>query len=204
LENQRLAAIFIAMIAALLVILAGRSCARSIENANKETTNGYSISKNTVGSDDNTGGKKSDGDATYETASFTNNGIEYVTDILGRVVGTNIVTEDTSQEFETETGKEYVTDMLGRVVEEKDVIVTVPAGAKPDPHVEYVTDILGRVVETKYVDENNDEVTTQASSKKNPLEEYREKHSEYYKPTESDKTEKEPLSAPSTIHIKIG
>ena len=189
-ENQRLAAIFIAMIAALLVILAGRSCARSIENANTETTNGYSISKNTVGSDDNTGGKNSDGDATYETVSFTNNGIEYVTDILGRVVGTNIVTEDTSdtsQEFETETGKEYVTDMLGRVVEEKDVI-----------------DILGRVVETKYVDENNDEVTTQASSKKNPLEEYREKHSEYYKPTESDKAEKEPQSVPSTIHIKIG
>lgn len=232
-ENRRVIAIFIAMLAAFLVILAGRSCAMNIDNTNKKSSKSKAVTNNRLTSDTSaseiTAGKttgnnpgntftfgnttqtdtaedgtdETAGDGTdSETTKLTDAaGVEYVTDILGRVVETIPVQETDTTEPTTHVEKQYVTDILGRVVEENETVVseTEPAG---DPHIEYVTDILGRVVSTKYVDENGQEVTTQFASGKNPLEEYREKYSEYY-PTTDDPGD-DPVRPSSTIHIKIG
>lgn len=232
-ENRRVIAIFIAMLAAFLVILAGRSCAMNIDNTNKKSNKSKAVTNNRLTSDTSaseiTAGKttgnnpgntftfgnttqtdtaedgtdETAGDGTdSETTKLTDAaGVEYVTDILGRVVETIPVQETDTTEPTTHVEKQYVTDILGRVVEENETVVseTEPAG---DPHIEYVTDILGRVVSTKYVDENGQEVTTQFASGKNPLEEYREKYSEYY--TSTDDPGDDPVRPSSTIHIKIG
>ncbi|WP_298527317.1 hypothetical protein [uncultured Ruminococcus sp.] len=232
-ENRRVIAIFIAMLAAFLVILAGRSCAMNIDNTNKKSNKSKAVTNNRLTSDTSaseiTAGKttgnnpgntftfgnttqtdtaedgtdETAGDGTdSETTKLTDAaGVEYVTDILGRVVETIPAQETDTTEPTTHVEKQYVTDILGRVVEENETVIseTEPAG---DPHIEYVTDILGRVVSTKYVDENGQEVTTQAASGKNPLEEYREKYSEYY-PTTDDPGD-DPVRPSSTIHIKIG
>ncbi len=233
-ENRRVIAIFIAMLAAFLVILAGRSCAMNIDNTNKKSNKSKAVTNNRLTSDTSaseiTAGKttgnnpgntftfgnttptdtdeegtvtETAGDGTdSETTKLTDAaGVEYVTDILGRVVETIPAQETDTTEPTTHVEKQYVTDILGRVVEENENVVseTEPAG---DPHIEYVTDILGRVVSTKYVDENGQEVTTQFASGKNPLEEYREKYSEYY-PTTDDPGD-DPVRPSSTIHIKIG
>lgn len=232
-ENRRVIAIFIAMLAAFLVILAGRSCAMNIDNTNKKSNKSKAVTNNRLTSDTSaseiTAGKttgnnpgntftfgnttqtdtaedgtdETAGDGTdSETTKLTDAaGVEYVTDILGRVVETIPAQETDTTEPTTHVEKQYVTDILGRVVEENETVVskTEPAG---DPHIEYVTDILGRVVSTKYVDENGQEVTTQSASGKNPLEEYREKYSEYY--TSTDDPGDDLVRPSSTIHIKIG
>ena len=232
-ENRRVIAIFIAMLAAFLVILAGRSCAMNIDNTNKKSNKSKAVTNNRLTSDTSaseiTAGKttgnnpgntftfgnttqidtaedgtdETAGDGTdSETTKLTDAaGVEYVTDILGRVVENIPAQETDTTEPTTHVEKQYVTDILGRVVEENETVVseTEPAG---DPHIEYVTDILGRVVSTKYVDENGQEVTTQFASGKNPLEEYREKYSEYY--TSTDDPGDDPVRPSSTIHIKIG
>lgn len=209
LENQRIVAIFIAVIAAMLVILAGRSCATSIDNTNKKGAKSSKASYNSFTSNSVVPGNSTGSDIheSKENPEYTTSasaGVEYVTDILGRVIETVTVAQETgNNEALTDVSKEYSTDILGRVIEEKEVIVTAaePAG---QPRIEYTTDILGRVVSTKYVDENGQEVTTQLSSGLNPLDEYREKHPEYYKTTEGSDSDKGSEKPSSTIHIQIG
>ena len=203
-ENRRVIAIFIAMLAAFLVILAGRSCAMNIDNTNKKSNKSKAVTNNRLTSDTSaseiTAGKTT-GNNPGNTFTFGNT---TPTDTAEEGTVTETAGDGTDSETTKLTdaaGVEYVTDILGRVVEENETVVskTEPAG---DPHIEYVTDILGRVVSTKYVDENGQEVTTQFASGKNPLEEYREKYSEYY--TSTDDPGDDLVRPSSTIHIKIG
>ena len=147
-QNQRGIAIIIAMFAAILVMLAGKSC--TSKNSSNNSNSSKSVSYSEKGVDSVQIITKHNGGGVYEytvTAESQSTGtkIEYVTDMLGRVIGT---VEATSGEVpEPETQIEYVTDILGRVLDT--VIVTVELTTQTtEPQIEYVTDILGRVIGT--------------------------------------------------------
>lgn len=205
-QNQRGIAIIIAMFAAILVMLAGKSCTSNNSSDNSKSSKSVSYSEKSAGSiqtaTNNSGGGVYEYTVTAESQS-TGTKIEYVTDMLGRVIGT---VEATSGEVsEPETQIEYVTDILGRVLDT--VIVTVePTTQTTEPQIEYVTDILGRVIGT--VAPENDHTEDQEASEdntaptqpKNPLEEYWEKSSQNAENGNDD----EHYTVPSTIHITIG
>ena len=121
-ENRRITAIFLAFIAALLVMFAAKSC----NDASKKKAGGNKVNNN----------QKS---PTYASISFSKSGdtadvtadtqvyevtraqeeddVEYITDLLGRVIGTSTLPPVSTTEPPTEPQVEYVTDLLGRVIE---------------------------------------------------------------------------------------
>ncbi len=202
LENQKIIAMVIALFAALLVIIAGRSCTASIENANRKnkTTSSATLSENNNTSSEITNAPVNDtvaGDESSDEQSPSPQ-IEYVTDILGRVIGTKPA-EPTAPQPVTEI--EYATDTLGRVVGTKYVEVTTEAPTM----IEYVTDILGRVTATEYVTipqgEAPQQTTSQTTSKKSVLEQYEEDHPSKTQPADEEQPGSE---TPGTLHITIG
>lgn len=145
--ERRSAAIIIAALAAVLVMLAGRSCAENMkrsredEAARRSATNTVATGRNDVAPTSPAGTQ------TYTVTNPQQPGVEYVTDILGRIIGT-IENTDSATEPDSEPQVEYVTDILGRVI---------------------------RVIEPETVPVTED--PTAATVKKNPLEEYQEKYS---------------------------
>lgn len=123
-ENQKVIAMIIAALALILVIIAGKSCTANVNNEKKtpsssgETAPQISISivQHTAQNNNNTtDSENASDDQDVSSEKSTSPEIQYVTDLLGRVIGTEVhpVTEGTT---ETPTHIEYVTDLLGRVV----------------------------------------------------------------------------------------
>ena len=177
-DNHKGIAIVLAMFAALLVMLAGKSCTDNMNNKNNKKSNSAP-----------TGGSFS--------VTAQNN-------TLNQQNGVNEYTITGSSEVTTES-IEYITDILGRVVGTVAQSSTEPTEATTEPQVEYVTDILGRVVsiiepETVITTEDPTAVTEY----KNPLEEYLEEHPN---PTVSGKDKDidgEHYTVPSSLYITIG
>jgi len=176
-DNQKGIAIIIAMFAAILVMLAGKSCADNM-NKNRNTRSGGKAASSAVNNlVTSQNGTTANGSGVYEytvtaESNVQVNGIEYVTDILGRVIGT---VEPTSGQM-TETTAE--------------------------PQVEYVTDILGRVVSV--IEPETVETTSEKTTYNNILDEYRSQHPELTKPTKEKDIEEEHYTAPSSLYINIG
>lgn len=152
-ENQKIIAIVIAALAAILVVIAGKSCTASVDNKEKTSSSGkaspsnagVSIVQGTVQNNNGVNDESSNGDNQYISQEQpTGPEIQYVTDLLGRVIGT------AAPEDITHVYIEYYTDLLGRVVGSEAHLVTEGATETPT-HIEYVTDLLGRVVRTEIV-----------------------------------------------------
>ncbi len=119
-EKNKIVALVCAVIAALLVIMAGRSCTESIREANEK-----SRAKNNESTVSYSGGS---GVSIIEgTAPAEESGRE--TDIFGRVVTTSAVSEEY---YSTATTKEYD-----------------PTETTTEPVVEYVTDVFGIIIGTE-------------------------------------------------------
>lgn len=174
-ENQKGIAIVLAMFAALLVMLAGKSCTDNINKKNKNNSS-------TAGSFN----------VTAKNNTLTqNNGINEYT-ITG------------SSETTTES-IEYITDILGRVIGTVAPTSTEPTESTTEPQVEYVTDILGRVVsiiEPETV--TTTEAATEATKKINPLEEYLEEHPNPTVSGNKKDIDGEDYTVPSSLYITIG
>jgi len=196
--ERKSAAIIIAMFAAVLVMLAGKSCA---ENMKQERQKNASVN-NTAAS--------TPSQATYADVTRSNSvtvpveptqpQVEYVTDILGRVIGT--VENNSNSGSVTVSEIEYVTDILGRVIGTVENKTEVTQSATV-PATEYVTDILGRVV--KVIENTTEPVqtTTVKKENKNPLQEYQEQHSTAPVTRDHD-IDEQGYTAPSTLQISIG
>lgn len=200
-DNRKSIALVIAFIAAVLVMLAGKSCAESItkSNSSSSTKSEFSIAAETGTASPE---KKSGQAVTYEVTQGNSPNVEYVTDILGRVIETVPVPE--TDPPTTEPPVEYITDILGRV--------QGTVGRERDPeqsYTEYVTDILGRVVDTvehkaTTTADENEPVETTTEEKLNPLEKYwRENPPEEPERGGQSGNSGQRETAPSEIHIKI-
>lgn len=149
-ENQKSIAMIIAAIAGILVVVAGKSCASDLESGKNSSSSPEKQQVNISISTDLSinAGNNSNADSDVQpqaTELYTDPDVQYVTDLLGRVIGT-VAPEDV-----THTEIEYVTDLLGRVVR-TEVHIVDPSTTEAPTHIEYVTDLLGRVVGTEYVD----------------------------------------------------
>lgn len=108
-EKNKIVALACAAIAALLVIMAGRSCTESIREANEK-----SRAKNNEPTIFYSGGS---GVSVIEGTAPAEEGGR-VTDIFGRVVTTTAVSEEyDSTETTTEPVVEYVTDVFGNIID---------------------------------------------------------------------------------------
>jgi len=193
-DNRKSIAIVLAFVAAVLVMLAGKSCAESIHKSNTKNSGG---NNNYTADVSVTTGTKSQ-TVTYDLEQEDVPQVEYVTDILGRVIET--VPQTQTAPPETDPPVEYITDILGRV--------EGTVGHEKQNHTEYVTDILGRVVgveeHTTPAAEGDTQPVTQEEL--NPLEKYYKEHPEEA-PTAAKKVKRQDggqtETAPSEIHIKI-
>lgn len=194
--NQKIIAIVIAAMAAILVVIAGKSCTASVDNKEKTSSSGKASSSNagvsivqgTVQNNNGVNDESSNGDNQYISQEQpTGPEIQYVTDLLGRVIGT------VAPENVTPTYIEYHTDLLGRVVGSEAHLVTEGTTETPT-HVEYITDLLGRVIGTEIVT-GEKEPATETTTKKNT-------HQQHPQTTTKGK-DKEQGTAPSSIHITI-
>ncbi len=106
-EKNKIAALVCAAIAALLVIMAGKSCTKSALEANEKSRR-----KN----NDTTSYSGESGDKVVEGTTPTEES-ERVTDIFGRIVTSEAVTDTYhAAETTTEPVVEYVTDAFGNVI----------------------------------------------------------------------------------------
>ncbi|MBE6858633.1 MAG: hypothetical protein E7498_04260 [Ruminococcus sp.] len=151
-ENQKGIAIIIAFFAGVLVVIAGKSCSASLEDKTQSSPSSgkqqMSISIGIAGDSHRPVNNNSNTDKNTQvqtTEYYSNPDVQYVTDLLGRVIGT-VAPEDV-----THTEIEYVTDLLGRVVK-TEVHVVTPTTTEPPTHIEYITDLLGRVIGTEYAE----------------------------------------------------
>lgn len=151
-ENQKIIAMVIAVIAGILVVLAGKSCSASLEGGTQSSASSgkqqMSISISIAGDSYrpvNNNSNSDKGTQIQTTEIYSNPDVQYVTDLLGRVIGT-VAPEDV-----THTEIEYVTDLLGRVVK-TEVHAVTPTTTEPPTHIEYITDLLGRVIGTEYAE----------------------------------------------------
>lgn len=194
-ENQKIIAMIIAALAAILVIIAGKSCSANVSNEKKTPSSGgetasqisISIDQHTAQNNNAANGENAHDVQDAPQEQPTNPEIQYVTDLLGRVIGTE------APENVTKTYIEYHTDLLGRVVGSEAHPATEPTTEAPT-HIEYVTDLLGRVIGTEIVT-GEKEPATETTTKKNT-------HQQYPQTTTKGK-DKEQGTAPSAIHITI-
>lgn len=167
-ENQKVIAMIIAALAAILVIIAGKSCTANVNNEKKTPSSGgetapqisISIVQHTAQNNNGVDSENASDDQDASQEQPTSPEIQYVTDLLGRVIGTE------APENVTHTYIEYHTDLLGRVVGSEAHPVTEGTTETPT-HIEYVTDLLGRVVRTEIVTgekETSAETATKKSS----------------------------------------
>ncbi len=106
-EKNKIAALVCAAIAALLVIMAGKSCTKSALEANEKSRR-----KN----NDTTSYSGESGDKVVEGTTPTEES-ERATDIFGRIVTSEAVTDTYhTAETTTEPVVEYVTDAFGNVI----------------------------------------------------------------------------------------
>lgn len=106
-KKNKIAALVCAAIAALLVIMAGKSCTKSAMEANEKSRR-----KN----NDTTSYSGESGDKVVEGTTPTEES-ERVTDIFGRIVTSEAVTDTYhAAETTTEPVVEYVTDAFGNVI----------------------------------------------------------------------------------------
>lgn len=106
-EKNKIAALVCAAIAALLVIMAGKSCTKSALEANEKSRR-----KN----NDTTSYSGESGDKVVEGTTPTEES-ERATDIFGRIVTSEAVTDTYhTAETTTEPVVEYVTDTFGNVI----------------------------------------------------------------------------------------
>lgn len=104
-ENQRAIALLIAVAAAMLVVLAGKSCMRSIEEQNKKTE-----SSETAVRTSQTTAEITSAEAAVTTIGTAESSIEYETDFFGDIVGTVSPTEVPSDEDSAETSTKSMLD----------------------------------------------------------------------------------------------
>ena len=176
-DNRKGIAIILAMFSAILVMLAGKSCAdgmnKNREKGAKKPSAGNSVSVDYQEQTLTVAKGVREYTVTADSTMYTDN-VEYITDILGRVIGT---------------------------VEPSSADVTE---GSTEPEIQYITDILGRVVDVIEPDtQPSTEDPTATTEHKNPLEEYREKHPEMTKPTKEKDIEEEHYTAPSSLYITI-
>lgn len=192
-ENQKIIAIMIAALAAILVIVAGKSCTANVDSKKRTASSGkassnvsVSIVQGTVQNNNGVSNDSSYSDIQNVPQEYpTQPEIQYVTDLLGRVIGT-VAPEDITHVY-----IEYHTDLLGRVVGSEAHLVTEGTTETPT-HVEYVTDLLGRVIGTEIVTGEKEPDTEPTTNKK-----------ERPKPTAGKNKNEGNGSAPSSIHIVI-
>lgn len=103
-ENQRAIALLIAVAAALLVVLAGRSCMKSIEKQNKEAENNNSAVYTSQTVTETVTSAVTVPSVTAETT------VEYVTDFFGDIVGTAAPTEPYPDENSADTSTKSMLD----------------------------------------------------------------------------------------------
>lgn len=122
--ERKYAAIIVAMFAAVLVMLAGKSCAENMKNERRNGTASYKSAERSSQTDLAVT-TSPHGQATFPATESVQSQVEYVTDILGRVIGT---VEHTTEAAETTTVPqvEYVTDILGRVIKTIEPTTEVP------------------------------------------------------------------------------
>lgn len=107
-ERNKIVALVCAAIAALLVIMAGKSCTESIREANEKSR--AKNNKPTISFSGDLSVSVNEGTSPEEE-------VDRVTDIFGRVVTTVTVSEEYSiTETTTEPVIEYVTDVFGNVI----------------------------------------------------------------------------------------
>lgn len=194
-ENQKVIAMIIAALAAILVIIAGKSCSANVSNEKKTPSSGgeaapqisICIGQHTAQNNNAADSENAPDVQDSPQDKPANPEIQYVTDLLGRVIGT----ED--PENVTPTYIEYHTDLLGRVDGSEAHLVTEGTTEAPT-HIEYVTDLLGRVIGTE-IATGEKEPATETTTKKNT-------HQQHPQTTTKGK-DKEHGTAPSSIHITI-
>lgn len=113
--ERKSAAIIIAMFAAILVMLAGKSCSENMKRERQKNNAPVNTLASRPSQENYAETTRSNAVVTVLATEPGQSQIEYITDILGRVVGT---VEHSTEATETTTVPqvEYVTDILGRVV----------------------------------------------------------------------------------------